>query len=146
MNNAAQFEQRKAEIIAEIAKSKDSYKQLEAQLKQTNEGWLQYYEEAIDELKQNFKEVDRDALKTWLEKSENEKRELEAEIKQVTQEVDQLDLEINKTEPERSDEELARLKQLTEEKLVHFKTLMNKKQTLYAEMLNNARLLMDIND
>lgn len=41
---------------------------------------------------------------------------------------------------------LADLKRVTEDKLVRFKTLMNKKQTLYSEMLKNARVLVDFHD
>lgn len=146
MNDAAMFEQRKAALVAEIDKSKASHRQLEAEVKKVKEGWLVYYEEAIKELKLRFKEIDREALKAWTDKSEKERAELEAEIAQISKEVEQLDREIDKTTPEASDEDLSRLKRLTEEKLVHFKNLMNKKQTLYAEMLTNARILMDIND
>lgn len=127
MNDAAMFEQRKAALIAEIDKSKASHRQLEAEVKKVKEGWLVYYEEAIENLKLSFKEIDREALKAWAEKSERERSELEAEIKQITKEVEQLDHEIDKTSDEVSDEELIRLKQLTEEKLAHFKNLMNKK-------------------
>lgn len=127
MNDAAMFEQRKAALIAEIDKSKASHRQLEAEVKKVKEGWLVYYEEAIENLKLSFKEIDREALKAWAEKSERERSELEAEIKQITKEVEQLDHEIDKTSDEASDEDLIRLKQLTEEKLAHFKNLMNKK-------------------
>ena len=126
MNDAAMFEQRKAALIAEIDKSKASHRQLEAEVKKVKEGWLVYYEEAIENLKLSFKEIDREALKAWAEKSERERSELEAEIKQITKEVEQLDHEIDKTSDEASDEDLIRLKQLTEEKLAHFKNLMNK--------------------
>ena len=127
MNDAAMFEQRKAALIAEIDKSKASHRQLEAEVKKVKEGWLVYYEEAIENLKLSFKEIDREALKAWAKKSERERSELEAEIKQITKEVEQLDHEIDKTSDEASDEDLIRLKQLTEEKLAHFKNLMNKK-------------------
>lgn len=50
------------------------------------------------------------------------------------------------TEHDRSDEDLIRLKSLIEEKLINFKNLLNKKSALYAELLTNARILMDIND
>lgn len=122
------------------------HRQLELKIKQVNDGWLTFYEEAIADLKLKFKEIDSEAIRAWMDKSERERREIDAEIAAITKEIDQLDREIDRAQPERSDEELARLKQLTEEKLVHFKNLMNKKQTLYSEMLNNARILMDIND
>jgi cell division protein FtsB len=127
MNDAAMFEQRKAALLAEIDKSKASHRQLEAEVKKVKEGWLVYYEEAIENLKLSFKEIDRDTLKAWAEKSERERTELEAEIKLISKEVEQLDHEIDKTTAEASDEDLIRLKRLTEEKLVHFKNLMNKK-------------------
>jgi len=38
------------------------------------------------------------------------------------------------------------LKAIAEEKLIHFKMLLNKKTALYAELLTNARILMDMND
>lgn len=127
MNDAAMFEQRKAALLAEIDKSKASHRLLEAEIKKVKEGWLVYYEEAIENLKLSFKEIDRETLKAWTDKSERERSELEAEIKLISKEVEQLDHEIDKTTAEPSDEDLIRLKRLTEEKLVHFKNLMNKK-------------------
>jgi len=127
MNDAAMFEQRKAALLAEIDKSKASHRLLEAEIKKVKEGWLVYYEEAIENLKLSYKEIDRETLKAWTDKSERERSELEAEIKLISKEVEQLDHEIDKTTAEPSDEDLIRLKRLTEEKLVHFKNLMNKK-------------------
>ena len=62
MNDAAMFEQRRAALLAEIDKSKASHRQLEAEVKKVKEGWLVYYEEAIENLKLSFKEIDRETL------------------------------------------------------------------------------------
>jgi len=38
------------------------------------------------------------------------------------------------------------LKFQAEQKLIRFRSLLNKKSVLYAELLTNARILMDMND
>lgn len=38
------------------------------------------------------------------------------------------------------------LKLEAEQKLIRFRTLLNRKSVLYAELLTNARILMDMND
>ena len=43
-------------------------------------------------------------------------------------------------------EEIVQLKFQAEQKLIRFRSLLNKKSVLYAELLNNARILMDMND
>jgi hypothetical protein len=97
-------------------------------------------------LKLRFKEIDGEALKAWMLKSEQERSELDAEIKIILKEVDQLESEIKQATVEGSDLDIERLKKLTEEKLINFKNLLNKKSALYSELLTNARVLMDIND
>ena len=39
-----------------------------------------------------------------------------------------------------------KLKFEAEQKLIRFRTLLNRKSVLYAELLNSARILMDMND
>lgn len=79
-------------------------------------------------------------------KSEQERSQLDAEIKIILKEVDQLESEIKQATVQGSDKDIERLKKLTEEKLINFKNLLNKKSALYSELLTNARVLMDIND
>ena len=38
------------------------------------------------------------------------------------------------------------LKFQAEQKLIRFRTLLNRKSVLYSELLTNARILMDMND
>jgi len=45
-----------------------------------------------------------------------------------------------------SDEGLARAKKEAEAKLIRLRTLLNKKTVLYAELMTNARMLMDYDD
>lgn len=49
-------------------------------------------------------------------------------------------------EDEDGQEAIVQLKLEAEQKLIRFRTLLNRKSVLYAELLTNARILMDMND
>ena len=50
----------------------------------------------------------------------------------------------NKTDGD--EENIVKLKELAEEKLIRFRTLLNKKSVLYSELVTSARILVDLND
>ena len=52
----------------------------------------------------------------------------------------------NGNEDEDGQEAIVQLKLEAEQKLIRFRTLLNRKSVLYAELLTNARILMDMND
>ena len=61
-------------------------------------------------------------------------------------ECGKLDAELEKAGAEGTDEELQKLKKRAEEHLLELRKTMNNKSILYAELLSNSRIMIEINE
>ena len=50
--------------------------------------WLEYYNHAINDLKLRFKDIDKESVKAYLDKSENERAKVDAQIKLICKQVE----------------------------------------------------------
>jgi hypothetical protein len=85
-----------------------------------------------------------------VKQSQLEGQQIESEIVKITGDLESLQNQILQrvgTEGELDDEsDIVKLKEMAEQKLVRFRTLLNQKSVLYGELITSARLLMDLND
>ena len=124
---------------------------LQVEIKTIQTSWADYYAMAIEDIKQRFAEIDKTTFTQYLTRQKAENEKIESELAEILGQVQALESEIStKTEKKSKDgqdtEHLHKLKQQAEEKQIRFRTLLNRKSVMYAELLMNARILMDMND
>ena len=117
-------------------------------------GWNDYYTKAVVEIKDRFTQINSTAFTQYMEEQKQENDKLDHELEQITGEVSQLEMDVQSTTSTQASNEdvsvqqeaIVQLKFEAEQKLIRFRTLLNRKSVLYSELLTNARILMDMND
>lgn len=147
--DAANFEKRHKMLQDQLATSQKRQEALTEEIATVQTGWADYYALAIDDIKHRFAEIDKATIMQYLSKQKTENEALEKELTAILGEVQTLEKQIttkSDAQDAKADEYLVRLKQEAEQKQIRFKTLLNRKSVMYAELLMNARILMDMND
>ena len=104
------------------------------------------------DIKDRFAQINSSQFKTYLEEQQSESDKLDRELDSIAGEVQQLEVDVQSTtstqatDEENDQEAIVQLKYQAEQKLIRFRTLLNRKSVLYSELLTNARILMDMND
>lgn len=117
-------------------------------------GWNEYYTKAVVEIKDRFSQINASAFTEYMEEQKVENDKLDRELDQITGEVQQLEMDVQSTTSTQASNEnadsqqdaIVQLKFEAEQKLIRFRTLLDRKSVLYSELLTNARILMDMND
>ena len=148
---AANFEKRHKLLEEQFATAQKRQEALQVEIKTIQTSWADYYAMAIEDIKQRFAEIDKTTFTQYLTRQKAENEKIESELAEILGQVQALESEIStKTEKKSKDgqdtEHLHKLKQQAEEKQIRFRTLLNRKSVMYAELLMNARILMDMND
>jgi len=115
---------------------------LNNQLRMVQESWEEYYRDTLDELKIKIEENDN----SWIYEAINDINSKMFSNEDILYECDELEAKLNKAADEGSDEELQELKRQAEQHLLELRKTINRKSVLYAELLSNSRILIEINE
>lgn len=143
---AGQYEKRHKLLEEQLAAAEKRQENLQVEIKTIQSSWADYYAMAIEDIKQRFTEIDKTTFNEFMVRQKQENEEVERELSAILGEVQSLETEITKSQDGQDTEHLHRLKQQAEEKQIRFRTLLNRKSVMYAELLMNAKILMDMND
>lgn len=150
---AAKFQERHQQMELNLKESLQRQQALQVQVAQIRQGWKDYFAEALREIKDRFESINSKAFQKFIDEQKRESDRLDRELEQASSEVQGLELDIcSTTSTQATDEDgegqeaIVQLKFQAEQKLIRFRTLLNRKSVLYAELLNSARILMDMND
>ena len=143
---AGQYEKRHKLLEEQLAAADKRQENLQVEIKTIQSSWADYYAMAIEDIKQRFTEIDKTTFNEFMVRQKQENEEVERELSAILGEVQSLETEITKSQEGQDTEHLHRLKQQAEEKQIRFRTLLNRKSVMYAELLMNAKILMDMND